>query len=100
MEEARQHSAVTTEQIALSVVYFAGLLALPTGIILQFAIGGRSLQAGLMAFLLARSATLFWRALRPLGPLVRQRSRIMAATTGTILLAFAFAVGLSFSVWR
>ena len=96
MEEARQHPALTAEQIAFAVIYFGALLAFAIGLAFQFIIHGKSLQIGLLTFLTARAATSFWQAGRPDRVLVRKSSRKVAIANGFILGVFAFAVSLPF----
>ena len=96
MEEARQHSAVTTELVAFAIVYFGGLLAFAVSLLLQFAVGGRSLHIGLLVFIASRIVVSFWRAARP--EIVRREkpSPLIWTLTGFVWLAFGIAISLPF----
>jgi hypothetical protein len=96
VEKARQHSAVGSEHFALGAVYIAGLLAIPTGLALQFAIGGRSLHISLLIFVASRVVISFWRAVRP-GVFTKQKSSPKLWTlAGVLWMAFGIAISMPF----
>ena len=95
MEEARQHSAVTGEKWVVAAIYFGALLALLVGIALQLTIGGQSMAAAALIFVISKVVTVGWTIVRPnLFEPVRPTWR-----SWLVLLVWClFAVGL-ISVW-
>jgi hypothetical protein len=94
VEEARQHSAVSHEQVAFGAIYFGGLLLIPVGMALQFAVGGRSLQIALLGFIATRVVVCFWRALRPRIVTWSNLSRLLWVFSGFVWVAFGIAISL------
>ncbi len=72
MEEARQHPALTLDQLAYLVLLFGGVLALLGGLVLQFAARVDAIGIAALTFIGTRFAMALLRVVRP-AAIVEQR---------------------------
>ena len=102
MEEARQHSALesdsfTFDEIGLAIVGGIGLLALVTGVVGYFIIGGRSVLLGVLAYTLSRALMRFWQIARPHA---FPRNRASSSITIAFAIMWLFlSILLSLPLW-
>jgi hypothetical protein len=60
VEEARQHSALSPDQLAFAAVWLAGPLTLAIGVFLALAFGNASIVVGLIGQAVSKTAAAFW----------------------------------------
>lgn len=102
MEETRQHSAVdsdtfTPEEIGLTVVGGAGILAVIAGIVSQFVWGGYSALLGFLGFAVSRALMRLWQLARPNSFPRNRASRQM--TWGLVIFWMFLSLCLSLPFW-